>query len=152
MSIIQGSLQIEKHYPDGRIEVALPWEDNMVMRKQRARILVSTYTMDPTNSVFVDPITEFRVGSGNPLANPEGTETSLVTPIVSGYTPGALYYNLFYGAVTYGYSLGVSQLNGETINEAGLFTRSGALFSLKRFPDITKDGTFALVFRWKLSV
>lgn len=149
---MSGFLQIEKVYLDGTTEVVLPWEENMVMRKQRARVLLSTYTADPTNSVLKDPVTEFRLGSGNPMTNPEGTETGLVTPIVSGYTPTSLYYNLFYNAVTYGYAVQPGQLIGETINEAGLFTRSGALFSLKRFPDISKDGTFALVFRWKLSV
>lgn len=151
------ALQIEKHYLDGQIEVVLPFSENMVMRKQKARLLLATYTADPTNSVLKDPITEFRLGSGNPSTNSTGGETGLVTPIVSGYSPTSLYSNRNVGdlsskSVTYGLTLTTAQLNGETINEAGLFARSGALFSLKRFPDIAKDGTFALVFQWKLSV
>lgn len=149
---MNGSLQIEKVYVDGTIEVIRPWDCNMVMRKQKARILLSTYTNDPSNSALVDPVTEFYVGSGNPLATPEGTETGLTTPIVTGYDPSSLWNNVFHNSVVYGFTIGTSQLNGDTINEAGLFTLGGALFSLKRFPNIVKDGTFALVFKWKLSV
>jgi hypothetical protein len=149
---------IHKAFPDGTREQALPFSTNRIMARSKAR-LISCLTYSEESDLLTDPIVEMRLGDGGAVeGNPlplTGEEDDLFSPLEEGYDSSSVYrdletQNLTRKVVYFGLTVGVDDLVGEEVSEAGLFTREGFLFSMKTFPPISKTDEFALVFTWRV--
>ncbi len=134
---------------------------NKITNSARAHLLHLAIDNPPVYAV--NPITEFRIGSGGAARTPTGSETSLyaqinpsgkynATALAKSYDPTGMVH-------TFTFELGPSECNGLTISEVGLVANNnwlnnpakGKLFNIKTFSEIFKSPGFSLVFVWKIN-
>lgn len=153
---IQGTLKVIAT-PVGATEgfVIVNQVENKIMDEAKAFVLSAIY--DP--SFVPDPINYFMVGNEG-TATPAGADpkpvggdrTGLFGPIVAGYTNTVSAPALSDGGkvATFSFSIPDTDLNGEYINEVGMFRDSDALFNMKTFSSILKTSGFSLTFIWTI--
>lgn len=141
-----------KHKVTGEL-VGVPGGDNLIVTLGRQRILQSLYATSST----VDPIYELRVGSGGTI-DPAGqypldtskSQTDLNARIAGIAVVLEVVEDLDNLAVTFIADVDTADANNLIISEAGLFTKSGTLFSVKNFPGIPKSAEFTVHFEWTI--
>ena len=130
-------------------------EINKIMDEAKAYLLRALY--DP--AFVVEPISTFKVGNGGTLT-PSGVDVKpvpgdrvdLFTPYNTGYTNTvpAPSISIDGKTVTFNYSVPDTDLNGQYINEVGMFRSGGTLYNMKTFPSILKTSGFSLTFVWTI--
>lgn len=134
---------------------------NKITNSARAHLL--HLAVDDPPVYAVNPITEFRVGSGGAAVTPTGSETSLYAQINPSGNYDATALDKAYDPTqmihTYTFEVGPSECNGRTISEVGLVANNnwlnnptkGKLFNIKTFSGVVKSSGFSLVFVWKIN-
>ena len=92
----------------------------------------------------------YQIALGNGGLNPDGSlktqtgsETGLYSEVLRKYSN----LEFFAGQKNYYITVHFSELNGQEINEAGIFTNDGVLLAILTFPAITKQSGFQLNFK-----
>lgn len=154
---IEGVLTVFLQAEDGtKIFVVGPKpKPNRIMSAAKAHLLSSLYD----GAYAQRRILTFRVGSGGTVT-PGGDDpkpvtddrTNLFTPQAAPYTNAiaAPAVSVDGKSITYSFSVPSGELNGETINEVGLFKADGSMFNMKTFPSVTKTAGFSLNFSWTI--
>lgn len=128
---------------------------NKIMDEAKAFVLSAIYD----NAFVPDPISTFKVGNdgtittnGNDPRVVTGDRTDLFDPIATGYTNVVSAPALSSGGrvATFSFSVLDTELNGEYINEVGMFRLGGTMFNMKTFPSILKTSGFSLTFIWTI--
>ncbi len=137
---IKGHVEIQALYPNGKKEILLKEESNLVVR-QAEEIM-------PFMTVGLRQMNYIELGDPNPAQAPQPSDLSLqqttgqrktTTPAISG------------NVVSYDALWQTTEANGISITEAGLFTdpfAAGLLFARKTFNPILKTNAFSLLFKW----
>lgn len=130
-------------------------QDNRIMDEAKAYVLSCIHNTGFT----VDPIATFKVGHGGTItpggADPKavpGDRTDLYTPSTGTYTNtvGAPTLSLSGRVATFSFVIPDEDLDGENINEVGMFRASGTIFNMKTFATIPKTTGFSVVFTWTI--
>lgn len=94
-----------------------------------------------------EPIMKMAIG-GNSTA-PAITDTALWNELKRGFI---IKRTIDTAKVTLEYLLDVTQLNGETLREAGLLSESGLLFARVVHDDIHKTSSVQLLYSWTINI
>ena len=154
---IEGVLTVFLEAEDGtRIFLVGPKpKPNRIMSAAKAHLLSSLYD----GSYVQRRILTFRVGNGGTVtpggADPKAVtddRTGLFAQHVDPYTDTltAPAVSVDGKAITYSFSIPSGELNGEIINEVGLFKSDSTMFNMKTFPSVTKTAGFSLNFFWTI--
>jgi len=150
---LEGIFSIWKTFSDGRKYLVFH-DKNLITLAARQALLSYLYT-----TVTTDPINGLKVGTGGCI-DPEGlfpkqenpAWTTLNTTLTTVGTGGLLTIGQTIDntvpQITYLADLDQATGNGVSINEAGLFKASGAMFNVKTFPSIPKTSEFNLHIEW----
>jgi len=152
---VEGELQIYATSSKTNKPVLIFKDLNKIMDEAKAYLLRALY--DP--AFVVEPIASFKVGSGGTIT-PNGVDikpiagdrTGLFTPYTTGYanTVPAPSVSTDGKVITFNFSIPDTDLNGEYINEVGMFRSGGTLYNMKTFPSILKTSGFSLTFVWTI--
>lgn len=146
----EGVLKAFKVFPDGKKEMFYE-DENLIVGSGKQSIITSLYTQN----VMSDPIFNLKVGVGGCIDSAgqyPKTETLSRTTLYSYLltvgitnTPDLANYQ-----VTFLATIPQTSGNGSKISEAGLFRQSGALFSIKNHPAVTKTADFSIQYEWTI--
>lgn len=157
-------MAVSKVFPNGETELHYE-EDNLITDYAKALMMALVY--DTTTAVSPDPIRTFQVGIGGvantsvpgsvldgvpsmtSLKAPLQLSTNVVSHNRGSVTPANLSANTPLD-VTFTFGVPNSSLLGYYISEAGMFTKSGKLFSYKSFPALLKTEEFSIQFTWTI--
>lgn len=127
--------------------------DNLIVNSGKAIFLLSLYTSSVDQSLKYA-----KVGTGGAtdaggiyLKTPTPSMTDLYNPVaVIPMTKS--HQNLAVPSITLTASLDNADGNGLSINEAGFFAGTDAMFNIKTFPKIDKTYDFSIDLEWTISV
>ena len=151
----------------GRVYVRLDYKDkqedhykadNLIVLLPRQRLLSTIYS---TSSIVADPITTLKVGNGGSIdaqglyprpvskamtalfAHPSSVYSFPLTTPEDGLIESA-------PSILFVADIAEEDMNGVLINEIGLFTQGGTMFSIKTLPAIPKTSTFSVHVEWTI--
>jgi len=148
----QGYLTITLKYNDGR-EVVHFNDKNLITNTGRMAILNALVGLP--NSF--DPISQLRAGSGgciDPAGKVPREEDPKATGLIAPFLAVSVSYTLDNTNImaTILADIDQSTANSQSINEIGLFTKSGRMFNVKNFPYIPKTSEFSVHVEWRIKV
>lgn len=151
MKGFDGFLTIKRKYSDGREEVVFEEDKNRITNA--AKLLMFSYLWD--TEATIDPLTTVRVGDGG-TTDPEGRIPKVPTGLETGLSHQLISIPVYHTvnssipSVTFIGNLDESLGNSVSYSEAGLFTQSGIIFSIKNFVTVPKTSDFTLSFEWTI--
>ena len=140
---LQGSLKIEKVYPDGKRETLVD-EKNLVV--DQAGTIMAQMSLGLRTMSYIE------LGDAPvPVPPPSKDDVSLAQ--TTGVRK-AITGNFTGNVATYEATFTTAEANGLTLTEAGLFSTpfgTGLLFARKVFDPIAKNSSFAIDFTWGIA-
>lgn len=151
---VHGRLSVYKDYITsiGIDRVKHYEEDNVVTLLAKQNVLAGIYL-----STTSDPVATLQVGTGGGLDQqslyPKPVNQNL-TALYNTYQAIPVTYQIqpTIPSVTFIADLDESSGNGQIINESGLFTASGVMWSIRTYPGITKSSEFSIHYEWVISL
>lgn len=148
-----GRLRIYKQFEDGVKETVFE-EDNLIVTSGRY-ILLNQLFYTPG---FDDPLAYAKVGTGGAIDVDGLFEKVPTSDMTDLYNPTSITsilktdQDITIPSITLLASIDNSVANGQYINEAGFFSRSGQMFNIKVFPRILKKSSFSLNLEWVIKM
>ena len=148
---VKGELSVYLDYHDNKPRVEHFRKGNLIVTDTKRFLLSGVYS----SGVVSDPVTSLQAGVGGTI-DPEGLYPKSEEPAQTGLwdsiitVPTVYVLDLVNIKVTFLADISQSESNNQLINEAGLFTNLGDLFSVKNFPAVTKTNQFSIHFEWSI--